>query len=168
MLNNSTILVTVVVMTMSGYLSTGERAGAQTAIDPVIGTWKLVPTQSTRGAKPPRQAVESYRELDGDRIELSGTITAADGSVSRSRFDFPARGGVLQVRELPAGMPTGMSYVETWIGPGEWYMTAMLEGRQVATRHKVVAKDRKSMRQTVRTVDPTGRPIDQTEVYTRE
>jgi len=143
--------------------------------DPIIGTWKLnlaksklTPIPAYNWA-PPKEQTESYREIDGGRIERTSTTTGIDGSVNSSgKLIWPAQGGTVQIQQIPPGNPPGISFVETLMAPGEWHVTTMLDGKQVMTRHKVISKDGKTMRQTVEIMDPQGKLVEQLEVYDRQ
>ena len=71
--------------------------------DPILGTWKLN-VRGSRNSSPVVQAgfkiapikerTETYREVDGSRIERTETTTRTDGSVSASKMIWPnAKGG---------------------------------------------------------------------------
>ena len=65
-------------------------------------------------------------------------------------------------------MPKGQTLVETWIAAGEWFVTYLMNGKQVLTMHKVVSEDRQTMRQTIKGVDTQGRPGKQIQVLHRQ
>jgi hypothetical protein len=46
-----------------------------------------------------------------------------------------------------------MTVVEILLKPGEWYVTFLMNGKQMTTMHKTISADRKTMRQTVRGLD---------------
>jgi hypothetical protein len=55
------------------------------------------------------------------------------------------------------------------MAPGEWLVTYLLQGgKQVATMHKVISKDGKTMRQTIRGFDTDGKPFEQLQVFDRQ
>jgi hypothetical protein len=67
------------------------------------------------------------------------------------------------------GGAEGVSDVEVLIGPGDWYLIALLkDGKQVGVRHETVSKDGKTMRSTVTGTLPDGKPFEQAEVYDRQ
>ncbi len=118
------------------------------AADPIIGTWKLNVAKSTipPSESSPKGQTEIYREMDGDQIEFSVTITQKDGSVVSGKLTWPKQGGTVKA---PAGqLPKGRSYVEILVAPGEWYVAVLDNGKQTAFIHKTISKDRKTMTQT--------------------
>jgi hypothetical protein len=134
--------------------------------DPIIGSWKLDIAQSTfkpRDAAP-IEHIEVYRELSTGRIEFTLTRTRTADSPTIFKATWPAEGGIVdQVSPSP-----GFSTVETVIAPGDWWVTQMRDGKQYATIHKVVSKDAKTMRQTVKGTNSQGIPVEHTQVFTRQ
>jgi hypothetical protein len=63
---------------------------------------------------------------------------------------------------------TAIAYFETLIGPGDWYVSGIRDGKQVSTRHKIVSKDGRTTRQTLKGVTPDGMPFEQLEIYDRQ
>ena len=61
-----------------------------------------------------------------------------------------------------------MTAVETLLKPGEWYGTFLMDGKQVMTMHKVISRDRQTMRQTLKGLDPQGRSVQQIQVLRRQ
>jgi hypothetical protein len=136
--------------------------------DPIVGTWKLnvAASKFPRAESPaPKDYVETYR-LVGDRIELvtSRTRTRADGTSYTPKYSWPAQGGVVVEHADPTATRV---IIETLIAPGEWYVTYMRDGKQTGTRHKLVSKDGKTMRQVLRGLDAQGKPYEQVEVLER-
>jgi hypothetical protein len=148
----------------------GPRTDPSSVVDPTIGTWKLNLGKSSLisipayNMIPPKEQTESYRQTDDGRILLSATTVNSDGSVTSSTFSWPAQGGAVQFQQLgPA-----QARVMTLLAPGEWVLTIMVDGKQGATRHKAVSKDGKTMRHTVKVLDPQGKLVEQVEVYDRQ
>jgi hypothetical protein len=146
-------------------------AGLGMAADPIIGTWRLNLSQSKFSPSPsemldprPKLHIETYREIE-DRIEGSGTVTRLDGSSTSGKLSWPKQGGAVKVENAAV---SDLSIVEALLAPGEWLVITMRDGRQVGTRRKVISKDGKTMRQTVRTFAADGQPIEQVEVYDRQ
>jgi hypothetical protein len=146
-------------------------AGLGMAADPIIGTWRLNLSQSKFSAAPsemvdprPKLQIETYREIE-DRIEVSGTVTRLDGSSTSGQLSWPKQGGLVKVENAAV---SDLSIVEVLLAPGQWLVITMRDGRQVGTRRKVISKDGKTMRQTVRSFTPDGKPIEQVEVYDRQ
>jgi len=65
-------------------------------------------------------------------------------------------------------LPKGETIVETLLGPGEWLVTYMRNGKQCPMMHKVISQEGKSMRQTIKGLDPQGRPVEQVQVLRRQ
>jgi hypothetical protein len=142
------------------------------AADPIIGTWKLNVVQSKfspivlaflKGAAR-KERTENYRGIEKDQIELSSNTILADGSSRAARAIWPAQGGLVVEHDPPV---EGVSYVETVIEPGDWYLTVLQNGKQAKVIHKTVSKDGKVMTQTTTGTDPEGKPYKQMEVYDR-
>ena len=62
----------------------------------------------------------------------------------------------------------GISYVQTLIAPGDWYVSVLLNGTQVSVIHKVFSKDGKTMFQTSTGSDPQGEPYEDLRVFDRQ
>jgi hypothetical protein len=131
--------------------------------DALLGTWKLDVSKSTySGFEPPRELVETYRVLANGEIERTVTGISADGAADPVvRMTWPRRGGVIKGLDRPD------TYIETYIGPGEWLVTSLLDGVQVSTRHKIVAADGRTMTQAYHGIED-GKPISSVEVWTRQ
>ena len=147
-------------------LSVFILAGSMLAADPIIGAWKLNIAKSkflpTRPV--PKELTEVYRELPDGQIELTWKNTQADGSSILQVFAFPAQGGMVKV--LKGDTPN--SFVQTRISEDEWWVTYLLEGKQVMTRHKLISKDRKTLRQTLKGVDDEGKSFELMLVYDKQ
>jgi hypothetical protein len=57
---------------------------------------------------------------------------------------------------------------ETLIGPGDWYVTYLQNGKQFLIMHKVISDDGKTMRQTITGIGPQGKPGEQIQVLDRQ
>ena len=132
--------------------------------DVLLGTWKLDVSKSTySGIEPPRELVETYRELANGDIERTATEIRADGSVRpAARVTWPRRGGVIKGVNRPG------TFIQAYIGPGEWLVMTLLDSVQVSTRHKVVAADGRTMTQAYRGIDRNGNPISSDQVWIRQ
>jgi uncharacterized protein (TIGR02246 family) len=124
--------------------------------DPLIGTWVL---NSTKSKFPPntefamKEQTLVVREL-GDTIEFSFKGTLMDGSAQSSKYTR-AKGGGEVTRQPPPS--EGTSFLDTVIGPGEWYVTVLENGKQVGVYHWVVSKDGKSISETSEGTNSDGR-----------
>lgn len=129
------------------------------AADPIIGTWKLNLAKSRFAPTPAGQAAikewtEVYQELNAGQIEFTPTIILSDGSTTSNKWTWPRQGGVVKCQPP---LPEEMSYIETVIEPGNWYVTVMRDGKQVGMIHKVISKDGKTMTQTTKSTDAQGK-----------
>jgi len=120
--------------------------------DPITGTWKLDVESSKFFLPPPKEQTEVYRELATGEIEMSLTRVQSDGASRTTKLTWPAGGGA--VHDPDGHIPKGETYVETLLGPGEWFVTYMRNGKQYLTMHKVISRDGQTMRQTIKGLDP--------------
>ena len=133
--------------------------GSLWAADPIIGTWKANHAKSKLPQDPdlpaPPQVTVTYREISQDRIEMTYTVVEANGSSRTDVCTYPAQGGAVKCqREMDSGF-------QMLAGPGEWYGIYITDGKQVGTRHKVVAKDGKTIHETMKMLgDPNGKTIE--------
>jgi len=137
--------------------------------DPIIGTWKLNAAKSKipPSATAPKETTDIYRELGTNQIELSRTGTRMDGSLDSSKWTWPREGGIAE-RISPSPLPEGTSYIELLIDPGHWYITILQNGKQNTIMYKVISKDGKTMRITIRGMDAQGKPIEQLQVFEKQ
>ena len=130
------------------------------AADPIIGTWKLNVEKSTFNQyrqEPSEEIIEVYREIENNQIEL----TLPAGSV----LTWPVQGGIVNIKVMKGD--SSRSYVQTRIGPDEWLVTVMEDGKQIRTRHKKISKDGKTMRQTYRGLHE-GYSFEMLDVYEKQ
>jgi hypothetical protein len=143
------------------------------AADPIIGTWKLNVAkskfspvlQAITKRPPPKEYTEVYWEIEGDQIEFTNNEILPDGSSRSGHLIWPRQGGSVKVLQ---GGVEGLTYVETLVGPGDWYVTALQNGKQFGVRHKTLSKDGKTKRETISGTDAEGRPFEQIEVFDRQ
>jgi hypothetical protein len=147
------------------FLAAFALAGSLWAADPIIGKWKLNVAQSKLLEAPPKEFTESYREVDGKLIELITAVIGSDGSSVTEKFTFPAQGGV---NKFSTAIDKGRHEIEALIAPGEWYMVGMQDDKQTITRHKVISKDGKTMRQTIRETDSKGNITEEFLIFDRQ
>jgi hypothetical protein len=136
------------------------------AADPIIGNWKLNIAKSKFPSpeSTPKELTEIYREIEGNQIELTRTTTLPDGSSRSLKDSWPCQGGIAKPLE---GDAAGSSYVQTLIAPGNWYVTHLQDGKQVAIRHKTLSKDGKIMIHILKGIYQ-GRPYERTEVFDKQ
>jgi hypothetical protein len=143
-------------------------ASAAMAAEPIAGTWKLDVANSKFASfiSPPKEQTEVYRELASGEIEMVLTRVTSQGATTSTRLLWPAGGGA--VKDPDGSLPKGQTLVETLLGPGEWYVTYLMNGKQVLTMHKVISQDGQTMRQTIQGVDSQGRAGEQIQVLHRQ
>ena len=137
--------------------------------EPIIGTWLLNTTLSTwlPNQVPSKVQTEVYREVDGHRIELTASRTRIDGSSRFARYSFPAEGGLMRV-EQGDGFDPKDSFLTIRLSAYEWISVYLTDGRQTETRYKVISKDGKSIRHTLRILDKAGNPVESTQVFEKQ
>lgn len=144
-------------------------AGLLWAADPIIGTWKLNIAKSTFASNappPPKEQSETYRYLSTGEIELTYKSIEKDGSSVLLVFTWPAQGGAVKIIKK-GDIPKNVSWIETLIA-GEWYATQMQDGKQSYTRHKIISKDGKILRQSFRSTDAHGKHFENILVFDRQ
>jgi hypothetical protein len=149
-------------------------AVAGKAADPIIGSWKLNVAiskispilQSTWHWAASKGRMEVYREIEGDQIEFTEEKCQTDGTPISLTNTFPKQGGIL--KEQQPSLTEGISFVETVTDPGNWYVTALENGKQVELIHKTVSKDGRIMRQTIKGTDPKGKPYEGLLIYDKQ
>ncbi len=121
------------------------------AADPLIGTWKFNFAKSTISQNSQTHPFKAtFREIEGDKIEVTTTSINADGSAISAistRATWPRMGGPVQI--LQGGIE-GLSYFWILVEPGNWYQAIVRDGRQVALRHITFSQDGKVMTQTIK------------------
>jgi len=142
--------------------------GSLWAADLTLGTWKLNLSKS----KIPPNSSDSYllkgavlvkRAVD-DQNELVFTITQSDGSTTTKKYTCPQTGGVLQ----GDARPKGMVVIQTTISPGEFYETAIQDGKQIGWQHGVVSKDGRTITETKQGIDAKGKPIETIKIWDKQ
>jgi hypothetical protein len=141
MRSQSIVIAGMIILTLA-------LATAAMAADPLIGTWKLNVTKSTISQTQPFNV--TFREIEGDKIEVTTTSINADGSAISAisvRATWPRMGGPVQILQ---GGNEALSYFVILVEPGNWYQAIVRDGRQVALRHITFSKDGKVMTQTIK------------------
>jgi hypothetical protein len=124
------------------------------AADPIIGTWKLDVGSSKFVVAPPKEQTEVYRETDSGEIEMRLTRLQSDGKSTSTTLMWPSSGGA--VHDIDGHLPKEQTLVATSVGPGEWFVTYMRNGKQYLVMHKLISKDGKTMRRTIKGLDAHG------------
>jgi hypothetical protein len=143
-------------------------ATAVFAADPIIGSWKLNIAKSTfaSNAPPaPKEQTEAYRYLNTGEIELTYKSIEKDGTSQFLVLTWPAQGGTVKI--IKGDIPKSIAWIETLIA-GEWYVTQLQDGKQAYTRHKIISKDGKILRQSFRSTDVQGKPYENILVFNRQ
>ena len=111
------------------------------AADPITGDWTL-DFHSSKFVLPPAQGTDrTYRELAPGEIEMVLTRVQQNGSSTSETLTWPAAGGA--VDDSGGVLPKGLTIVESLLGPGDWLVTELMNGKQVSTIHKVISQDGK-------------------------
>lgn len=141
--------------------------GTLWAADPIIGIWKtnLEKSSFPAGQQGIKEDINTYREIEGDLIELSIKTINPDGSLYTALWKWPKQGGFAEC--LSRTLEEGVIYVQTLIEPGHWCTCIMKNGVQIARYHKIVSKDGNTMRQTL-TGSKDGKPISIIKVLERQ
>ena len=134
--------------------------GTLWAADPLIGTWKTNIEKSSLPADQQgmKEDINTYREIEGDLIELSISTIQEDGSLYTAKWIWPKEGGFAKC--LSRTLDEGVLYVQTLLEEGHWCVCIMKDGKQIARYHKVVSKDGKTMRQTLTGMDGEGNSVN--------
>ena len=142
--------------------------GTLWAADPILGTWKTNLEESSFPAEQQgiKEDINTYREIEGDLIELSIKTINPDGSLYTALWTWPKQGGFAKC--LSRTLEEGVIYVQTFIEKGHWCVCIMKDGKQTARYHKVVSKDGKTMRQTLTGMDGEGKPVNIIKVLERQ
>lgn len=69
------------------------------------------------------------------------TRVQQNGSSTSETLTWPAAGGA--VDDSGGVLPKGLTIVESLLGPGDWLVTQLMNGKQVSTIHKVISQDGK-------------------------
>jgi len=151
----------LLLMTVLGFV------GLLWAADPIVGSWKLNLAKSKFAPNDPapKKQTEVYRETTPGQIELTYKNTQADGASNLLIISIPAQGGV---NKRLRGDNGGAMEVETLIAPGEWCMTRLKDGKQIASLHKLISKDGKTMTQRAAGKDAQGKPYQDILVYDKQ
>ena len=136
--------------------------------DPVIGSWKInIEASLAAGWTLPENVAglsEEYRLIEGDRIELTDTVTNMDGSEDVSILTWSVYGGVAELK----GDQSGQSWIETLISPGTWLVTYLMDGVQIRTMEKIVSSDGNTLYQTRRGFNSEGQAWEAVTVLDRQ
>ncbi|MBN1570831.1 MAG: hypothetical protein JXA73_23525 [Acidobacteria bacterium] len=144
-------------------------AGSLWAADPIIGTWKLNIAKSKiqPSATAPKEATDVYKEAGADQMEFTRTGTQTDGAAIYSKWSWPREGGIAK-RLAPEPLPESISYIELLMDPGYWYVTILENGKQSTVMQKIISKDGKTMRLTLKRKDAQGKKVEELHVFEKQ
>ena len=144
-------------------------AGSLWAADPIIGTWKRNLEKSTLYQSRRdliKDIIEVYKETEGNMIETTYTSFRKDGSTLVIKKIFPKEGGIVKYgdSEIQEGTLNIIIPVES----GDWFITTIVNGRNVFLRHMMVSKDGKTLIETFKGTDMEGKQVDARAVSDRQ
>ena len=144
-------------------------AGSLWAADPIIGTWKRnleksTLYQSARGYL--KDIIEVYKETEGNMIETTYTSFRKDGSTLVIKRIFPKEGGI--VKYVDSETQESILNIVIPVGSGDWFISTIVNGRNVLLRHMMVSKDGKTMIETFKGTNMEGKPVDAMAVSDRQ
>ena len=147
-------------------------AGSLFAADPFVGTWKLNVAQSKHvgGGNPTPKEATLVIERAGDQATVTITGTAGDGSPFSVKYTVPSTGGPLQYLEggPPAGSGITSILAKGKAGSGIADFTDTKDGKVIESTHSVVSADGKSIRSTIKGIDPQGKKYEDVVVYDKQ
>ena len=103
-------------------------------------------------------------EEKGDDLQVTATGTNADGSPLSVKYTIPEKGGAGKIQESSVYDAATSKRVSADVRDN----TFTKNGKEVITRHSVVAKDGKTMRSTVKGVNAQGNPVSCTDVFEKQ
>jgi len=162
------LFVALIAVLGAGSVGWGAQNGSARRPDPFVGTWKLniarskIDPATLRAYPVPDNQTEVYRAVAGERMEMVWTRPGDTGAISTSTFRWPLQGGKV---EDEFTTPAFFS-VTTVIGPGDFYVTYIQDGKQANFMHKVVSPDGKTMTITQSGV-VEGRPATRVLIWER-
>jgi hypothetical protein len=129
------------------------------AADPIIGTWKRNFEKSTPYERDDiKDAIEVYKETDGNMIEATSTSIRKDGSTGVIKKIFSKEGGV--AKYIDVEIPEGVLHAVIPVASGEWYISTIVNGRKTLQRHYLVSKDGKTLIVTIKGINQEGKLVD--------
>jgi hypothetical protein len=133
------------------------------AAEPFAGTWTLntAKTKYTTGT-PPKNATLVIEE-QGTNLQTTVTGTSSDGSPISVKFTVPISGGTGSIQ---AGDANGITSKRISANVRENIYTK--DGKEIRSRHIVISKDGKTMTSRVKGMNPSGQPVDGTDVYDKQ
>ena len=139
------------------------------AADPIIGTWKRNLEKSTLYQSRRdliKDIIEVYKETEGNMIETTYTSFRKDGSTLVIERIFPKEGGI--VKYVDSEIQEDILNIVIPVGSGDWFISTIVNGRNVLLRHMMVSKDGKTLIETFKGTNMEGQPIDAMAVSDRQ
>ena len=140
------------------------------ASDPIIGTWKHNLEKSKSNDELSRDdikdIIEVYKETEGNMIETTYTSFRKDGSTLVIERIFPKEGGI--VKYVDSEIQEGILNIVIPVGSGDWFISTIVNGRNVLLRHMMVSKDGKTLTETFKGTNMEGKPVDARAVSDRQ
>lgn len=148
------LLVTVVLAVFA--------SGLLAQSNPFIGTWKLNLAKSkfTSGTPPKERMFTVQMVGDEDQITVNGT--APDGLFFSLKYEVPAKGGAGKILAGPFDALSGKV-----IDDSTRELSFMKGGKEM-THIRIVSKDGKIARETVKGTDPQGKPVSEALVWEKQ
>lgn len=142
-------------------------ASALFAVDVTPGTWKLNVSKSKSAPnRPLAKAVTAVVVAQGDNYEVTITGTDPDGKTISQKYLWPMKGGPISYIEgaPPAGVSTTVKSIDDYTSDN----TTTRDGKEVQTIHNVVSRNGKTLRRTLKGIDPQGKSYKTLEVYDKQ
>ncbi len=138
-------------------------AGTLFAQSPFVGTWKLdtAKTRYTIG-EPPKDGTLVINE-QGDNLQVTATVTNADGSTSSLKYTVPLKGGAAQVQKGAYDAINSRA-----ISANVRENRFSKNGKEISSRRLVVSGDGKTLRSTVKGTTAAGTPVKGVDVLEKQ
>ena len=148
---------------VAAFLSLAVPALAETAIDPVLGAWRLNPGRSALADPPPRSEVRRYALVAG-ALRVTITEVSAKGESSTKTVEYLLDGK----DHALAGSPdyNSVAVIQRDLYTSEAIMKR--DGKFVGNLLRVVSSDGKTLTITVKLATAAGSSINEVAVYDRE
>jgi hypothetical protein len=133
------------------------------AAEPFAGTWKLNLEKSKyKTGTPPKEQTATIAEAGSD-LEVTISVTAADGTTTMAHYIVPAQGGEGKIIQSPYESVSGKR-----MGPNQLDITLSKGGKVALTAHNRISADGKTRTINVNGTDMQGKPIDAVVVYDKQ
>jgi hypothetical protein len=148
------VFAAVVVVVTSGVLLAQSN--------PFVGTWKLNLAKSkfTSGTPPKEGMFTVQRVGDEDQITVNGA--APDGSSFSLKYEIPNKGGAGKILAGPFDAISGKVIDDST------REVSFMKGGKEMTHIRIVSKDGKTARETVKGTDPQGKPVSEVLVWEKQ